>query len=421
MFDEVVAKARLFESTPDLEHHNQHVQGIHTFATPVEIDGNLYRVQLAVRDYITPKQERLATHKIAGIQIYEIENPPVSRTDGGPSDIRGVTAPNIRLSGSPVAPSDRVISLSQLAGGRKPYRRQDGKRLFDEVDKASRAEGGAYFESPSFNQIIGERGVQAMDQGDENWRRTNLLTVAKQMELGGKTPEEIRAATGWERGANREWRYEIPDLTVKDGAAALVQEKRVAVQKAGAKAFNVALSDLIDAPDLFKAYSRLKGLKVEFGELPPNVGGYFSPKEDLIRLPFDEDITMDRARMTLIHEVQHAVQEVEGFTKGADFSRVPTKGLALWRAMGELWRLRDNPDWQEYKDVNDALNRIYDEEATQARREKGITQAEDDAEADRLFKQLEALEKRPAVQAVLAEEKRLMKIYGSVSWSAYIA
>lgn len=160
VFDEVVAKARLFESTPDLKRHNQHVQGIHTFATPVEIDGNLYRVQLVVRDYITPKQERLATHKIAGIQIYEIENPPVSRTDGGPSDIRGVTAPNIRLSGSPVAPSDHVISLSQLAGGRKPYRRQDGKGLFDEVDKASRAEGGAYFESPSFNQIIGENGVR---------------------------------------------------------------------------------------------------------------------------------------------------------------------------------------------------------------------------------------------------------------------
>ena len=163
VFDEVVAKARLFESTPDLKRHNQHVQGIHTFATPVEIDGNLYRVQLVVRDYITPKQERLATHKIAGIQIYEIENPPVSRTDGGPSDIRGVTAPNIRLSGSPVAPSDHVISLSQLAGGRKPYRRQDGKGLFDEVDKASRAEGGAYFESPSFNQIIGETGVRNTD------------------------------------------------------------------------------------------------------------------------------------------------------------------------------------------------------------------------------------------------------------------
>lgn len=95
-------------------------------------------------------------------------------------------------------------------------------------------------------------------------------------------------------------------------------------------------------------------------------------------------------------------------------------GLALWRAMGELWRLRDNPDWQEYKDVNDVLNRIYDEEATQARSEKGITQAEDDAEADRLFKQLEALEKRPAVQAVLAEEKRLMNIYGSSEFDGVV-
>ena len=420
VFDEVVAKARLFESTPDLKRHNQHVQGIHTFATPVEIDGNLYRVQLVVRDYITPKQERLSTHKIAGIQIYEIENPPVSRTDGGPSDIRGVTAPNIRLSGSPVAPSDHVISLSQLAGGRKPYRRQDGKGLFDEVDKASRAEGGAYFESPSFNQIIGETGVRGMDAWDENWTRTNLLTVAKQMEMGGKTPEEIRAATGWERGADREWRYEIPDLNVKDGAAALVEEKRAAARKDGKKLFSVELADLVDAPDLFKAFSRFRNLKIEFGELPPRAGGYFAPEENAIRIPFDTDITTDGARMTLIHEIQHAIQEAEGFTKGADFSRVPTKGQALWRAMGELWRLRNNPDWQEYKDVDDALNRIYDEEATQARREKGITQAEDDAEADRLFKQVEALEKRPAVQAVLAEEKRLMKIYGSSEFDGVV-
>lgn len=420
VLDEVVAKARLMESTADLTHKNPDVQGIHYFATPVEIDGRLYRVQLVVRDYVIPKQERLATHKISGIQIYEIENPPVSRTDDGLSDIRGVVAPNIRLSSKPTASSDHVISLSQLAGGRKPYRRQDGKGLFDEVDKASRTEGGAYFESPSFNQIIGETGVRGMDAWDENWTRTNLLTVAKQMEMGGKTPDGIRAATGWERGADREWRYEIPDLNVKDGAAALVEEKRAAARKDGKKLFSVEFADLVDAPDLFKAFSRFRNLKIEFGELPPRAGGYFAPEENAIRIPFDTDITTDGARMTLIHEIQHAIQEAEGFTKGADFSRVPTKGQALWRAMSELWRLRDNPDWQEYKDVNDALNRIYDEEATHARREKGITQAEDDAEADRLFKQVEALEKRPAVQAVLAEEKRLMKIYGSSEFDGVV-
>lgn len=146
IFDQVVAKAKLLESTPDLQHGNPHVQGIHIFGAPVGIDGGLYRVQLLVRDYVTPGQERLATHKVSGIKIYEIENPPVSRTDGGTSDIRGVTAPDIRLSGRPVAPSDHAISLSQFVGGRKPYIRQDGKGFFDSVDDASRAEGGVYYE-----------------------------------------------------------------------------------------------------------------------------------------------------------------------------------------------------------------------------------------------------------------------------------
>lgn len=146
IFDQVVAKAKLLESTPDLQHGNPHVQGIHIFGAPVGIDGGLYRVQLLVRDYVTPGQERLATHKVSGIKIYEIESPPVSRTDGGTSDIRGVTAPDIRLSGRPVAPSDHAISLSQFVGGRKPYVRQDGKGFFDSVDDASRAEGGVYYE-----------------------------------------------------------------------------------------------------------------------------------------------------------------------------------------------------------------------------------------------------------------------------------
>lgn len=169
IFDQVVAKAKLLESTPDLQHGNPHVQGIHIFGTPVGIDGGLYRVQLLVRDYVTPGQERLATHKVSGIKIYEIENPPVSRTDGGTSDIRGVTAPDIRLSGRPVATSDHAISLSQFVGGRKPYVRQDGKGLFDSVDDASRAEGGVYYESREYNQIIDDietRYNEAVAKGD---------------------------------------------------------------------------------------------------------------------------------------------------------------------------------------------------------------------------------------------------------------
>jgi hypothetical protein len=422
-FEQIVSDAKLIESHADTQHQNPDVRGIHKFASAASYGGKNYRVQLIVRDYLpSAGGERLATHSIDAVEVKEIE------TAGGegviaplaPTDATNVPPGATQSPGAGVSTawsSANTISLSDLLKG---FVREDQRGAFDLVDDSYRAEGAAYYEPQEFNQIIGETGVRGMDAWDENWTRTNLLTVAKQMEMGGKTPEEIRAATGWERGADREWRYEIPDLTVKDSAAALVSEKRATAQKDGKKIFSIELADLVDAPDLFKAYGQFKNLKIEFGELPPMAGGYFSPAEDAIRIPFNMDITTDGARMTLIHEIQHAIQETEGFTKGADFSRVPTKGKVLWRAMSELRRLRDNPDWQEYKDVSDAIDRIYDDDATKARREKGITQEEDDAEADRLYSRQVELEKLPAVQAVLAEEKRLMKIYGSSEFDGVV-
>lgn len=433
------------------------LRGMHRFYSPVVIDGKEFLVKITVKDRISDggkgSKDRLAAYQITGIETEKaqpIVEPSVRGGDasagGSPSDVlrSDDSSPN-----DPIASrytEDEITVRDMLTGvkrdgdvvykketgadGKESWVKDEGKRsrfFVDEPNEWAYAEDGGYWRDPAdpasdmeFNQIIGETGVRGMDAWDENWTRTNLLTVAKQMEMGGKTPEEIRAATGWERGADREWRYEIPDLTVKDGAAALVAEKRAAAQKDGKKLFSVALDDLVDAPDLFKAFGRLRDLKIEFGELPPMAGGYFSPAEDAIRIPFNADITTDGARMTMIHEIQHAIQEIEGFTKGADFSRVPTKGKVLWRAMSELRRLRDNPDWQEYKDVSDAIDRIYDDDATKARREKGITQEEDDAEADRLYARQVELEKLPAVQAVLAEEKRLMKIYGSSEFDGVV-
>lgn len=152
IFSDVVAHAKLLESSNDVMHRNKDVQGIHTFATPVEIDGSLFRVNIIVRDYVIPGQERLAAHTIAGVKIYEIENPPASKAaDGGSSDILTDTAPTIRLPATETQ-QDHTVSLAELVGGRKPYVRRDGKGLFDDVDEASFAENGVYYEAPVFNQ-----------------------------------------------------------------------------------------------------------------------------------------------------------------------------------------------------------------------------------------------------------------------------
>ena len=431
------------------------LKGMHRFYSPVVVGDREYLVKITVKDRTGDggknsglnKNDRLGAYQIVGIETEKAQPlvEPSLPNDEGTLPTEGARRPTLSKMGARYV-ADEVTVRDMLTGVKRDgdvvYKKEtgaDGKeswvkdedkrsRFFvDEPNEWAYAEDGGYWRDPAdqtsdmeFNQIIGEVGVRGMDAWDENWTRSNLRNIAIQMEMGGKTPEEIRAATGWERGADREWRYEIPDLNVKDGAAALVEEKRAAARKDGKKLFSVELADLVDAPDLFKAFSRFRNLKIEFGELPPRSGGYFAPEENAIRIPFDTDITTDGARMTLIHEIQHAIQEVEGFAKGADFSRVPTKGKVLWRAMSELRRLRDNPDWQEYKDVSDAIDRIFDDDATKARREKGITQEEDDAEVDRLYARQVELGKLPAVQAVLAEEKRLMKIYGSSEFDGVV-
>lgn len=37
------------------------------------------------------------------------------------------------------------------------------------------------------------------------------LQIAASMEENGKSPEEICKATGWMRGPDHKWRFEIPD------------------------------------------------------------------------------------------------------------------------------------------------------------------------------------------------------------------
>lgn len=56
--------------------------------------------------------------------------------------------------------------------------------------------------SKRFYNIIGEKGAKNLDQVEEVNFRLDNLEVARSMEQSGKSPEEIKIATGWERGAS---------------------------------------------------------------------------------------------------------------------------------------------------------------------------------------------------------------------------
>lgn len=148
----IAENAVLVENHVDILHKNPKVQGLHIFALPDEMNGGLWRVQLLVKYVIEPRNERTTVHTIDGIEIHKMENPPVgiTQSEGGISYVAGVAAADNRRIRNVTdnVPNDRVISLSHLLGGDKPYIRQDGKGFFDSVDDTSRAEGGVYFERP---------------------------------------------------------------------------------------------------------------------------------------------------------------------------------------------------------------------------------------------------------------------------------
>ena len=60
-------------------------------------------------------------------------------------------------------------------------------------------------------QFVGQQGAAALDKAEEATTRLDNLGMAREMESQQKDAKAIKLATGWERGADGKWRYEIMD------------------------------------------------------------------------------------------------------------------------------------------------------------------------------------------------------------------
>nr|DAH20140.1 MAG TPA: cytosine DNA methyltransferase [Caudoviricetes sp.] len=162
--------------------------------------------------------------------------------------------------------------------------------------------------------LAGERGAAAADKAEERTARMDNLSVARKMEEEKKDAKAIKMATGWERGADGKWRYEMPDAKIKDtmdvGGGHIVKRYEDDMLWNGGK-----LSEVIDAPELFKAYPQLKDVLIDtdaiMNDMPSN--GEYNSKTNTITIHADELKYMNGI---LNHEIQHAIQDIEGFSKG---------------------------------------------------------------------------------------------------------
>lgn len=203
--------------------------------------------------------------------------------------------------------------------------------------KISAGEGGVK------NMYLGERAREA---------DTTALDTAREMEKKGESAETIRQKTGWFRGMDGKWRFEIDDsgakyyrggdaqfrkdhpeyaryveLTEKMLGGSITNEEFAELRELAAtwgaeqrrlqemvNRGKATLGMILDHEALFDAYPELKNARIRFADLDPGTKGQYNRKYNNFSISNE---LRNAPEYTLIHEIQHAIQAEEGFSGGA--------------------------------------------------------------------------------------------------------
>ncbi len=165
----------------------------------------------------------------------------------------------------------------------------------------------------------------------------NALAAAEKMDANGVGRRMIWDATGWFKGKDGKWRFEIDDskASLLPDAHTIPEKQSVPVQQAFVH------------PELFEAYPQLADYKYQHRPLPwPEVPGAHSGdhKTVLLNTTGRRFGDSEAGASTLLHELGgHGVQGVEGFAPGGNFKDFTPKEIAKERA--RLQALDEGSDW----------------------------------------------------------------------------
>lgn len=225
-------------------------------------------------------------------------------------------------------------------------------------------------------RFIGETGARNLDAAEEATTRLDNLSVAREMENAGKDAKTIKIATGWERGADSKWRYEVPDgksvFQINPNDVNIEEERKQikyrlskinseinsarksrdfakvdslvdedeklrselanlkvlnfvsSAMPLGTESVTLSLRNLLDDTtynDLVNAYDEISRIKVKLissSDLAPLQGSYDDKRSEL-------DLFVNNTNnlhSTLMHEIQHIIQGIEGFAQGGNGTEI---------------------------------------------------------------------------------------------------
>lgn len=172
--------------------------------------------------------------------------------------------------------------------------------------------------------IAGKQGmINAIKTDTGNLELERNYNKAQQMQENGIDNETIRQSTGWFQDRNGDWKFEFSD---RDMSLKNIRFKENSTYKLG---------DILEHDTLFTIYPELANYNVKFTDLNKANGVYNI---------FDKDIKINNNLLskkqykssiegTLIHEIQHAIQDIENFEGGRSSKE---SKLAYYESLGEI-------------------------------------------------------------------------------------
>lgn len=169
----------------------------------------------------------------------------------------------------------------------------------------------------------------------------NGLSKAIELESRNESEEKILKETGWFRGADHKWRFEIDDskaAVFRNGDAKLSSDPeyqkfkqlsmngdffdedyaRLSEKYAGKMKKGIMVGDYLDHQDLFDNYPALERIFLKHKKFENGTNGSYEPDINTIFLNEDlfDTYKENQLKKTLLHELQHIIQHSERFARG---------------------------------------------------------------------------------------------------------
>ena len=233
------------------------------------------------------------------------------------------------------------------------------------------------------------------------------LRRAEALEKSGTDNEAIRQETGWYRGMDGQWRFEIDDsgatfsrggeaqyradnadyerytqlmnrmltenLTEAEHAELLgLDKKHGGTKRELARRIDTGdatLQDIMQHNALFEAYPEIAETKVKFADMPDGAAGSYNRETNTITIDAKLKYDASEALDVLMHEVQHRVQATEGFASGTNpgyWNRGEAYDKAVEKYRDNRARLLNGLSaderalYNEYRSIDQEMGRMLD-------------------------------------------------------------